>query len=380
MSGYERFAVVVSHVGILLLLAAVTGMVLTIAGMTAYTILRGRATGRRGRVITDYVPVLPSDRLRPRGRIAAVRRSKILLEKQTEITDESLVDGSATLGERLMVIGIITFMTCFFLLFVGIGLCLLKDNPIGLFFPLIAGFWFFKSMLAMREGRRSAKARVAVRRSGIAVAGEGPEESEAWDDDSDDEPRDGATSRAATGLNGFLDRHLIAIVGAAFLLAGAAVTTAAVSLFTIDQRYAREGTVVEGIVLARSISTLHGARRTTTSYAVRYRFQTPDGAGHESQDAVGSQLWNSLREQGPVAVQYLVRDPSQSRIPGEDEWLAVLVLGGLGGIFVPVGGGLIAFAIVKRFRAARPVGAALHAGPTAGPARTRKRRQSRSRS
>lgn len=43
----------------------------------------------------------------------------------------------------MMVLGIITACVSFFLIFVGAGLMLMKENPLALLFPIIPGLWLY---------------------------------------------------------------------------------------------------------------------------------------------------------------------------------------------------------------------------------------------
>jgi hypothetical protein len=68
-------------------------------------------------------------------------KRKILGSKSDFITNDSLVDGSATFGQRIMVLGIITACLSFFSIFVGAGLILLKDSPLAGLFQIVPGIW-----------------------------------------------------------------------------------------------------------------------------------------------------------------------------------------------------------------------------------------------
>ena len=358
MSGYEGFVNAASRFGVAVLVAGAAGMLLCVIALSAYTILRGRSTGRRGRVVTDHRWLFPfASRSRQGSRTAVVSKRKILIEKDTEISDESLVDGTATVGERLMYFGVIAFMACFYLVFVGIGLWMFKDFPLGLMFPVVVGFWFFGNMRTFWRDRQRAEARVAARRVGLpdstpAFLGEGESQE---DEIEDREPPARGRATKARGRSGrFWDRNVRLVVGAVWLLVGLGILAGGVFELKLNQRYARDGVTVEGVVLTHSVDTTrHYGRQSTTStsYDVTYRFQTPDGVPREGAEAVDQQLWNSLREQGPIEIEYLADDPSRSRVADRSPWTIVVILGAVGGAFALFGGGLVGFDVRRRLRA-----------------------------
>jgi len=86
-----------------------------------------------------------------------VAKEKILVSRSEFISDESLVDGTATKSERLMVQGIRLFFVLFWLLFVFIGLSLLPSEPVaGVIFVIGPTIFFAKAALMMRKGRQDA--------------------------------------------------------------------------------------------------------------------------------------------------------------------------------------------------------------------------------
>jgi hypothetical protein len=97
--GYDRFAVAAAHVGSWILAVAVTTFVLDLIVMIIYTIRQGKSDDQQGKVITEKrsltsmsLGVPP-----PMGR----SKRKILGSKSGFITDDSLVDGTATFGQRI---------------------------------------------------------------------------------------------------------------------------------------------------------------------------------------------------------------------------------------------------------------------------------------
>ena len=94
------------------------------------------------------------------------------------ITDDSLVDGTATFGQRMMVLGIITLFISLFLIFVGTGLMVMKDNPLAILFLIIPGIWLFNFAREAWQGHQEAKKRVAARHpmanQPLALSGSAP--------------------------------------------------------------------------------------------------------------------------------------------------------------------------------------------------------------
>jgi hypothetical protein len=88
------------------------------------------------------------------------------------ISDESLVDGTATKSERLMVQGIRLFFVLFWLLFVFIGLSLLSSEPVvGAIFVIAPTISFAKAALMMRKGRQDALRKLSRAGSGDSSFG-----------------------------------------------------------------------------------------------------------------------------------------------------------------------------------------------------------------
>jgi hypothetical protein len=73
-----------------------------------------------------------------------------------------LLDGTATVGERMMVLGILAAHLSFFLVFVGIGLMFIKEiSVVALLFPLIPGLWLYGNLREDWREYRQAKQKVA---------------------------------------------------------------------------------------------------------------------------------------------------------------------------------------------------------------------------
>jgi hypothetical protein len=160
--GYDRFALAASHVGSWILAIAVTTFVLDLIVMSIYTIRQGKSDDRKGTVITEKRAMgsMSIGVTRQIGR----SKLKILGSKSGFVTDDSLVDGTATLGQRLMVLGIIGALISFIFIFVAAGLMLMKETPAALLFPAISGLWLYSALREMWQGHQQAKKRVAARR------------------------------------------------------------------------------------------------------------------------------------------------------------------------------------------------------------------------
>jgi hypothetical protein len=95
-----------------------------------------------------------------------VAKEKILVSRSEYITDASLVDGTATKTERLLVHCAQIAFFLFWLLFVFIGLRLLPSNPIqGAFFVIVPTIGFSKAGVGMYRGRTEALRQLKKRKA-----------------------------------------------------------------------------------------------------------------------------------------------------------------------------------------------------------------------
>ena len=164
IDAYHRFAHAATHVGAWMLGIVISVMVVDMVLMVIYTIRHGRSDGKRRTVETNDEPISPPMWMKGRiGRWHGRYKRRILVSRSGFISNESLADGTATFGERLMVVGIITFLFCFFLVFLGMGLLMMEDNPIVLLIPVAVGVWVFKIFKSAYTDYREAKNRVAAR-------------------------------------------------------------------------------------------------------------------------------------------------------------------------------------------------------------------------
>jgi hypothetical protein len=159
--GYGDFIEAASQIGLGILIFAATVLVADLAAMIVYTIRRGQSDNLAGKVVTENRPLgsvsLGYPPLTGRSKL------KILASKGGYIAMESLVDGTATFGERMMVLGIITVFISFFLIWVGLGLILMKNLLILALVPVLPGLWVYYNLCDDWRYYQEAKKKVAAR-------------------------------------------------------------------------------------------------------------------------------------------------------------------------------------------------------------------------
>lgn len=154
LAGYRAFVEAASQVGWRIALAAVIVLVADLAAMITYTIRFGQPDNLKGKVITEDRPLnvsLSNPPLMGRSKV------KMLGSRSGFVTMESLVDGTATFGERMMVLGIITLFISFFFIFVGGGLMLMKGLPILVLIPILPGLFVYFNLRAAWRDYQEAK-------------------------------------------------------------------------------------------------------------------------------------------------------------------------------------------------------------------------------
>jgi Protein of unknown function (DUF3592) len=94
-----------------------------------------------------------------------------------------------------------------------------------------------------------------------------------------------------------------------------------------QRRYRDGGATIQGTVLTVEPDTTVKEKRRKVTYA----FTTRDGRELRGSDLVSPQTRRQLREGGPIAIQYLVSDPTTNQIPedGEEGLYTFLILVGL---------------------------------------------------
>jgi hypothetical protein len=142
-----------------------------------------------------------------------------------------------------------------------------------------------------------------------------------------------------TSIVPYLRRTPLLWVGALLLVFGLVFGIVGAAAGIEDARFAAGGATAEGIVLSKDIQ--HSTSSSRTSYSIRYRFTLPSDQRYEGSSSIDSSGWDALIEGGPVAVQYLVSDPSSNRIPGTGDVIFVVLFLGVGVGLVPGGGYLV---------------------------------------
>ncbi len=151
----------------------------------------------------------------------------------------------------------------------------------------------------------------------------------------------------------FLGAYFWLVFGGIWLVAGVPFVFAGLDMLATEQRFAREAISVEGKVLTRDIVRARSKDGgSSTHYKVTYRYAA-GGQTHEGRDEVDVHVWESLREQGPVAVQYLPDDPSRSRLAGADDRIGAYIMTAMGGVFGAAGGFIVLFDLRGRWLRAR---------------------------
>ncbi|MBI3603732.1 MAG: hypothetical protein HY205_04710 [Nitrospirae bacterium] len=152
---------IASQVGWALLIFSVIVLVAALAAMIVYTIRYGQSDTLKGKVVTENRPLTGMSLGIPPP--SGWSKRKMLGGKSEFITMESLIDGTATVGERMMAGGIVTAMISFFLIFVGVGLIAMKELLIFILFPIIPGIWLYRIVSNVGRDYQEAKKRVATR-------------------------------------------------------------------------------------------------------------------------------------------------------------------------------------------------------------------------
>jgi hypothetical protein len=122
------------------------------------------------------------------------------------------------------------------------------------------------------------------------------------------------------------------VCGAPFLVVGIYTGFDTIRQEQGFRTYAR---VTDGMVLTKSIVR----NKNDTSHRVGYRFTASDGSVVKSEATVGASLWDRLVERGPVRVTYLPDRARTNRIEEQGaDWMLPLIFGGIGLLFVGLGG------------------------------------------
>lgn len=116
---------------------------------------------------------------------------------------------------------------------------------------------------------------------------------------------------------------------------------------TLDQRLARDGATVSGVVLSKS---MQGGSNREPTFRVEYRFRAADGTVTEKTAKVDGRIWDSLVEGEAVAVTYVRVAPRLNRIPGQapEELILGSVFAGVGGLLAVAGAFILWRAATRR--------------------------------
>jgi hypothetical protein len=130
----------------------------------------GNVDKAEGRIVTEHRPLSTSDWITMGGSgfIAGKYwgKHKVLVSRSTYITEMSLVDGTATKSQRLLVRGIQLAAFFFWLAWVFGALTLLPSIPaLALVFLLFVTIWFLGGVRLVLKGRADALRQLKERRA-----------------------------------------------------------------------------------------------------------------------------------------------------------------------------------------------------------------------
>jgi hypothetical protein len=165
-SGYRAFVAAVARAGWAILICAIVVFVVDLAAMIVYTIRNGKTDARSGTVVVGG-PLQMS--LNPAG--IGRSKQKLLGSRSEFLSMESLANGSATFGERIMVLGICVALASFFSIFLGVGLLLMQKLIIMILIPIAPGYTFCKAAHSAWTEYREAKAKRPARNAAVERVG-----------------------------------------------------------------------------------------------------------------------------------------------------------------------------------------------------------------
>jgi hypothetical protein len=135
--------------------------VLDFAALMIVVVRSGKIDEEEGSVVNEPVPLSGNDRNAMGGDVAVggtgQAEKRVFLSRSSFISDESLVEGTATKSQRLIVHGIKLAFFLFWLLFVFGMLSVLPSNPVAaLLVIIIVSIIFFRAAAMVRKGRAEA--------------------------------------------------------------------------------------------------------------------------------------------------------------------------------------------------------------------------------
>ena len=163
VDAYDRFAAAAAPIGIDIVIVGVVLMLSAIGFLAVYAFRYGTPDEDEGRTVTDRTSAMMPVFVDGLSSVRKASRRKVVYGREGEITDDSLVDGTATPGQRMVVVCIITMFVSLFLLFLGVSLWWMKDNPIVVFFPFVMAAWLGNFLRIVWRDRQKARRRVARR-------------------------------------------------------------------------------------------------------------------------------------------------------------------------------------------------------------------------
>jgi hypothetical protein len=132
-----------------------------LAALIIIVLRSGTVNQEEGRVVDEQGPLFQDDRNAMGGEVTFAgtgqTKKRVFVSRSSFISDESLVDGTATKSQRLMVHGIKLAFLLFWLLVVFGMLSVLPSNPIAVLFVItIMSIIFFQAATLIRKGRADA--------------------------------------------------------------------------------------------------------------------------------------------------------------------------------------------------------------------------------
>ncbi|MBZ5550532.1 MAG: hypothetical protein LAO22_21670 [Acidobacteriia bacterium] len=161
---------ILAHVGNYLMATSWIVLILDLSAMAIYTIRSGSRDSEKQDSGSTAKAILASSAgtsTTSRPIVAGTYRSrkKILVQASGFVTDDALVDGTATLGQRMMVRGIKLWFACMWLIMVSGGLWMLPNNILGVILIVGPSIWFSMVVRVWHRDYRAAQRRVEQRKA-----------------------------------------------------------------------------------------------------------------------------------------------------------------------------------------------------------------------
>ena len=142
----------------------------------------------------------------------------------------------------------------------------------------------------------------------------------------------------------------VILCGAFFFLIGLLFAGTGASMWLHDARAIRslrtEGATAHGTVLRKSIHADRSGGGDDTGFHVSYRFRSPPGNEFTDSAGVTFATWQQLKPGGTVNVVYLPADPAIHRVEGQQQDVMLpAIFGGIGSVFVLIGGLMLVWSL-----------------------------------